>query len=792
MSKFPIGAAVWRRSALSHAAALSLCVGSTATWADAPPESARRPVHDGGVVTVTGARPTSLPTQIPTTIEGITAEELALTVNATDSEDALKYFPSLLVRKRYIGDYNHAVLSSRASGTGNSARSMVFADGILLSNYLGNGANFTPRWGVVAPEEIDRVDVLYGPFSAAYAGNSVGAVVDYVTRMPSGFEAHGRLQGFVQPFKLYNTRDTYSGGQASMTLGDRQGAFAWWLHLGHLDSESQPLVFATRTAANGTAGTSGTAVTGAVSGQDKTNAPWFIIGTSTQYHTVQDQAKLKLSYDISPTLRAQLLLAGWHNRAEGQSESYLKDANGNPVYSGGLNVGGLSYTAASGAKAGVLASDFPLNKDRLAHSMQALSVKSHTKGVFDGELALSRYAYDQDDQRRSTTALPASQSGGAGTLTQLEGSGWTTLAARGTWRPNGLKGAHIVDAGVQQDHYRLRTNVFSLGNWLTDDTGAVASRFNGETQLQAVWAQDTWGWAPGWKTVLGLRGEHWTAQNGLTQTGTNTYLHPERAATMWSPKLALSYQATETLVLKASSGRAVRFPTVSELYQGAATATGISNIANPNLRPERSQTTELSGLWTVADNADVRLTAFHEETTDALYSQALPNITPLTNAVQNVDGVRTTGLELALKGNDLLSTWIKGLDAQASLTYADSKIVANSGYVSKPGDTLGRWQPRVPRWRGTALVTWRATPDLSVAYGARYSGVQYSSLDNSDVNGFAYTGASKYVTTDLRLHYRVNKQWSAAFGIDNLNNYQYWNFHPYPQRTYSAELKFDL
>jgi iron complex outermembrane receptor protein len=54
------------------------------------------------------------------------------------------------VRKRYIGDYNHAILSSRASGTGNSARSLVYADGILLSNLLGNGVgglSFPPRWG---------------------------------------------------------------------------------------------------------------------------------------------------------------------------------------------------------------------------------------------------------------------------------------------------------------------------------------------------------------------------------------------------------------------------------------------------------------------------------------------------------------------------------------------------------------------------------------------------------------------------------------------------------------------
>ena len=121
-------------------------------------------------------QPTSLPTQIPTTIEACpTREEIETRINATDSEDALKYLPSLLVLKRYIGDYNHAILSTRASGTGNRARSAVYADGILLSSHPGNGiangTNYAPRWGLVTPEEIERVDVMYGPFSAAYPGN---------------------------------------------------------------------------------------------------------------------------------------------------------------------------------------------------------------------------------------------------------------------------------------------------------------------------------------------------------------------------------------------------------------------------------------------------------------------------------------------------------------------------------------------------------------------------------------------------------------------------------------------
>lgn len=90
------------------------------------------------------------------------------------------------------------------------------------------------------------------------------------------------------------------------------------------------------------------------------------------------------------------------------------------------------------------------------------------------------------------------------------------------------------------------------------------------------------------------------------------------------------------------------------------------------------------------------------------------------------------------------------------------------------------------------MATWRPDDKWSYTLGARYSGRQFSTLDNSDANGFAYQGASKYFTADVRVRYQISPNGSAAFGIDNLNNYNCWNFHPYPQRTYSAELKFDL
>ena len=776
------------RIALAVAAAfplVTLAQAPTTTAADVSTKAL-------GVVTiVSSGQPTSLPTQIPTAMEGITGEQLARTTNATDSEDALKYFPSILVRKRYIGDYNHAVLSSRASGTGNSARSAVYADGILLSNYLGNGATFAPRWGLVAPEEIARVDVMYGPFSAAYPGNSVGAVVDYVTRMPTKLEAHVKAGMVSQPFSLYGTQDTYSAWQTSASLGSRAGDWSWFVNLNRTNIHGQPLTFPTRLKSAGLAGTAGTAVTGAVLDANNANAPWYNLGSGTEYTTIQDHAKLKLAYDINPGVRASYTYGLWKNTSEGRPTTYLRSANGQAVFSGAINIDGLAFTG-SNALSG---SDFVLTNESLVHSMHGISVKSHTGSVFDWEAAASKYSYEQDLNRRNATSnfLPAAQNGGAGTVADGSGTGWTALALKGIWRPNN---DHTADFGVQSDRYVLGTTTSNIaGNWMLDAPGALASAVGGVTSTHSVYGQDAWSFAPLWKAVLGVRVENWSAKDGVTTFGVgnvNNKQYDSRSESWVSPKAALSYQVLADTVVKASVGRAVRFPTVNELY-GATSTTNSQYINDPYLKPEKSWTTELSAEKDLG-HAIWRLTYFAEDTQDALYSQTTFDTTANRNVsrVQNVDRMQTQGLEVAFNGENVLEGWLaRGLDLSGSVTYTDSNIKENAGFVVVAGDTLGKRQPNIPAWRATALASYRWSPQLSTSLGLRYSGPQFRTLNNADVNGFTYQGVSEFFVADVRVRYQFSKQLAAAVGIDNLNNQQYWNFHPYPQRSVSAELKWD-
>jgi iron complex outermembrane receptor protein len=764
---------------------LCLALAAFAASMGANAEEANAPVKTLGSVTVVGKRPTSLPTQIPTTIEGISGEEIAEKINATDAEDALKYFPSLLVRKRYVGDYDHAVLASRASGTGNSARSLVYADGILLSNLLGNGATFTPRWGLVTPEEIERVDVLYGPFSAAYSGNSVGAVVDYVTRMPEKFEAHTRVTAFGQRFDLHGTEGRYGGNAASASVGNRNGNLSWWINYNRLESESQPLVFANKLVSAGAQSSAGTPVTGAVRDRSPTNQDRLLIGATNFADTVQDHAKAKLAYDFTSTLRATYILGFWRNEVTRTSQSYLRDAAGNPVFGDlanpnarelAINVDGRRYT--------LTPSDFATRRESLEHLMHGLTLRTDTQGAFDWEVAASLYDYANDEVRQPTVFVADANTRGAGRITELDGTGWNTLALKGIWRPTGVEGDHLVDFGFQRDSARLRQTTYNAADWISGRTGQRVDASRGETRLTSLYAQDTWAFAPRWRATLGGRLEDWRAFDGSRADSQSDVAYPEREDRYFSPKAALAYQLTAQWALKASAGRAVRMPTVAELFQGSIFQGNLINN-DPSLAPERSWTSELSAERSLA-RGSLRTTVFYEDTRDALYSQRLDTATGSSvTTVQNVGKIRTRGLEVAFNQVDAV---IVGLDLSSSVTYADSRVLANENFPA----SVGQRQPRVPEWRANLLASYRVGEAWTLTLGGRYSGKQFNQLDNADTNGDAYTGVSDFIVLDARVRYRMTEKIVAAVSIDNLNNATYWAFHPYPQRTVAAELNVDF
>jgi len=724
----------------------------------------------------------------PATVETYEKKQIEDSVNAVTAAQTLKYLPSIQVRERYIGDRN-GIIATRTIGTLSSAQSMLYADGVLLSNLLGNSFAFPPRWGMVSPEEIESISMMYGPFSSIYAGNSFGGVMSIKTRMPTKFEAHANMQAFRQNFELYGTDEHYDGQHLSASIGDKVGDFSFWLGADHLDNQGQPMNFATRDLSTTAPGAS-PVVTGAYQDKDVMNNDRVIFGATSIDKTRQDQVKFKLAYDITPELKIAYTLGLWDLSGETDIQSYLKDATGNPVYNGRINYNGNRYDV-SGMTPGEAES---------LHIMQAIDLKSDTNSFYDWQLTLSDYDYQKDLNRSS--AAPSNETVAAGNpylnrigrVDDLSGTGWTVFDARATLRPK----AHELDVGYHIDNYRLRSARNDTTNWSVGEKGKLTNLARGETQTQALFVQDKWQINPQWALTTGLRGEYWEAKNGLNRTVNESVDYQRRSDTKLSPKISLSYEPQPAWGFRAALGQAYRFPTVGELFQPLQNGNNAAARlveSNPNLKPEEVVAAELT-VERRFDNGLVRVSLFNEEKYDALISQtltsgsAIPFDTGICDRisgcsfVQNIDHIRTTGIELATDWQD---AFIHGLDLMGSLTLSDAEIIKNEAAP----ETEGNQSLRIPHSMFKMVATYHQGDSLTYSLAARYSGRQFGSLDNSDVNRSTFGGVSKFFVVDVKTNYKFDQYWTASAGIDNLNNDKAYVFHPYPQRTGYVQLKFD-
>jgi iron complex outermembrane receptor protein len=722
-------------------------------------------------IVVTGQQLSNTIDNPPATQVSVDAPTIAATVNAVSVEDALKYMPSLIVRKRSIGD-NFAPIATRTSGLGSSARSLIYADGALLSALIGNNnGNASPKWQLITPEEVQRIDVLYGPFSAAYPGNSIGTVVNIATRMPDQLSADATVLFNNQWHSQYATHLSLPTGQGAVSLGDRIGRLSFLISASHTIANGQPIVYATATTApNGT--------TGAIPTFNRTGMPIVVLGAGDIDHHVEDTIKLKLAYDLTDTVRVSYSGALFLDSTHTRLDTYLSDATGAPAYTGAFNSG------------------LYLRQQR--HWSHALSLDGNG-GPLDWQVIGTLFDYDKDGQSspKTTNSLPAAFGGGPGSIQQMDGTGWWTLDAKAALR-SGVKDAsgtyaNVLSLGGHADRETLRSQTFDIADWQGGPLGARSAASFGDTRTAAIWAQDAWRFAQGLVLTLGARQEWWSAFGGFNQTSAPVpgIVQPERTKSGFSPKATLEWRPAPAWSVKASFGQAWRFPTVGELYQATTVGAVLAN-PNPDLEPERARSEELAVEHHDA-HGSVRISLFNEIVTGALVSQTTtlsvtqPGggvVTAPVAYVQNVDRTRARGIELVVDRHDVLPR----VDLTGSVTYADAITSADVAFPT----AVGKQIPGVPSWKADAVLTWRPVERLSLTAAGRYSSRIWGTLDHSDIYPDTYQGFDRFFVVDLRALYRASNHLEAAVGIDNVNDDRYFLFHPFGQRAVTASLHWKL
>ena len=762
----------------------------TATTAKPPRQNPTAVVVDNGS-SASGSLSTPPAKQrfaLPQESYSITAKEIEQTINLKDPEDAVKYMPSLFVRKRNDGD-NQAVLATRTWGLSSSARTLIYYDDLLVSALIGNNnSGASPHWNLIVPEAIARVDFLDGPFAAAYPGNSIGGVLLITSKMPDHAFATAKETVSVMPWNQYGTKDTYGSTVTSAAAGNRVGNVSWLASVNYTDSYQQPLTYTTN-------GSLPVGTTGGFTALNKQGLVADVVGTGALAHSQQTSGNVRVAYDVTSQVQAVYSFGIWNNIQTSNPQTYLTStATGAPTFAGITGFASNKYIWDQ------------------THMSNAFSLKSDTRGTWDFDLSASTYNYLQDIQYNpftvATTGVGYSTNG---KITRNDGTNWQNVDAKGIWRPYGFDGPHEISFGVHGDRYELENPVYASNVWYATPgtgNGQIYSDSVGETRTGALWVQDVWKITPQWKLTLGGRQEVWQALDGFnigttTNSSTGAILtsvpknQPGLSSTNFSPKASLSFDPNKEWNFTANFGQAYRYPTVTELYQNI-TVNGQATFANPTLTPEE----DLNGQFVIErkwTDGRVRLTLFDEHVHNAIISQTNLATDPTSGAqvptttIGNVDAIRMSGVELAAEKDNIV---ISGLKLFGSVTYVDSRILSDPTWAGKnpltgvPDTAVGKHVPNVPDWRATLGTTYRPNENWAFTFAARFSGKQYSTLDNTDVIPRVYGAFDNYVVADLKVHYNATQNFAFDFGIDNVFNEQYFLFHPFPGRTYVLAGKY--
>lgn len=719
-------------------------------------------------MTVWATQPDTLDAGYTSPVSTITPQDMA-SINIATTEDVVKFEPSLVIRRRFIGDSN-GTLGIRGSNMFQTARSMVFADGVPLHYLLQSRWNGAPRWTMVSASEIAQVEILYGPFSAEYSGNSMGGVVLIETAIPERRQFHMDGTFYQQSFDAYGFDDTLNGFKGFASFGDKVGNWSYYLSYNHQDNEAQPQTFRD---VGSTTATTPEAATGGINGHNSVGNLRYFYGDTGVVNTTTQNYKFKAGYQWNDW--SALLNIAYEDRAsDNTGSSYLRELDNSTIWSGEISQDGQTYQ---------------INSSRLNHNeleRDSLSIGLRIKGELNPNLKLesniSQFSV-LNDESRSSSANPAdSVYDGSGQVADYDDTGWQTADIK--LRAQQLGGMDLtLVTGIRWEHYELHYDVYDSTDYRSGLKTDKASGNGGETSLLAGFAQINWDINPVWDTSLGLRLESWESENGYYLDGSLNVINvPGNSADKVSPKFSLGYKPGSSWIYRYSLAKAYRFPIVEELYSQYK-AYNSQSFANPELKPEDGLHHNLL-IERKLEQGYIRANLYWENINQTIESQTDSTVTPSVRTFVPIDEVETKGFEFIVNRRNL---FIQNLDARFNVAYTDSTIVKNTPDPSLEGNRF----PRMPKWRANLLTTYHLTPQWDVGVNWQYASDSYGRLDNSDMANNVYGAQDSYNRIGLKTTYFVNQHYTVGLGIDNLTNEVDYVAHPWPGRTLYANFSVD-
>ncbi|MCS6805885.1 MAG: TonB-dependent receptor [Acidobacteriota bacterium] len=280
---------------------------------------------------------------------------------------------------------------------------------------------------------------------------------------------------------------------------------------------------------------------------------------------------------------------------------------------------------------------------------------------------------------------------------------------------------HRITGGFEyRDNFKQAQGVYD------SDPFVEHSKIRSRSDIQAFFIQDEFTVGAKLRLNLGVRHDHYDTFGGTT-----------------NPRLALIYSPLKKTTFKALYGQAFRAPNVFEMfYQGAG------NKANPHLRPEEINMTEL--VWEQYAGDHLRLSASgYYYTLSNLINQ---EVDPADGQIfyNNVDRVKAKGVELELETKLPI-----GLEGRVSYAVQQVRSQVTNDVLTNSPKHLGKLNLSAPLVRNKLLVGFEG---------------QYMSRRRTVQGGEA---KSFFISNLNLLAVRLAKRLDVSLGVYNLLNTRY-------------------
>ncbi|MCC2616404.1 TonB-dependent receptor [Aestuariibacter halophilus] len=268
---------------------------------------------------------------------------------------------------------------------------------------------------------------------------------------------------------------------------------------------------------------------------------------------------------------------------------------------------------------------------------------------------------------------------------------------------------------------------------------APASFFGDPNQQQrqhtnSVLIDGLWRFAPQWSTTLSARHD----SNSVFDNG-NSY------------RLGVSWQIMPRLRIYVSQSRAIKNPTFTELFG----YTPANFIGNPDLQPERADSTEIGLNWDISQHLSAQMSLYDTKLEDEIQTVYSSDYTT-SSAINQSDNSRRKGIELALSGEWADVFW------SAEFAYTDAEQPLG----------MDGWQVEPRRAKRTAALS--VTVPLWDDKGTWYTRLSYQGpQQDTDFNTFSEVTLGGYGLLNTTLSYDQTAQLQWYVKATNLLDKDY-------------------